>query len=69
MGGGVGYYTPRYGLLIDNILEYEMIDAKGNAVVASATQNPELFWGIRGMGAGNCDKTNDFEYVCARKFA
>ena len=52
IGGGVGYYTALYGLVLDNLVEVEMVDAKGQVVIASAIKNPELFWALRGSGPG-----------------
>ncbi|OXA46775.1 Reticuline oxidase [Folsomia candida] len=52
IGGGIGLFSFVYGLLIDNVLEYEMVDAKGNIVYTSETENPDLFWALRGVGGG-----------------
>lgn len=52
LGGGLGHLTRHHGLSIDNLLEVEMILANGNFVKASATENADLFWAIRG-GGGN----------------
>lgn len=51
LGGGFGYLTGQYGLSIDNLLEAEIVLASGEIVNASASQNVDLFWAIRGAGA------------------
>lgn len=53
LNGGIGYSTRAYGLLTDSIIEYRVILADGSDVVASKSSNPDLFWALRGCGAGN----------------
>ena len=52
LGGGLGHLTRKCGLAIDNLLEAEMVLANGDQVRASADENPDLYWAIRG-GGGN----------------
>src|SRR5206468_9393011 len=51
LGGGYGWPGSRFGLACDNLLSAEMVTVDGNLVVASASENEDLFWGLRGAGA------------------
>lgn len=52
LGGGLGYLSRKHGLTIDNLLEADVILADGSFVKATANENADLYWAIRG-GGGN----------------
>lgn len=51
LGAGVGRFQGIHGLIIDTLLSVRLVTAKGKIITASATENSDLFWGLRGAGA------------------
>jgi hypothetical protein len=53
LGGGHGYSSRALGLACDNVTQIDVVTADGKLRVCSANSEPELFWALRGAGAGN----------------
>lgn len=60
--GGIGWKVRKYGLALDNVAAAEVVMASGQVVRASAAENPDLFWAIRG-GGGNFGIVTAFDFA------
>ena len=61
LGGGFGWLSRKYGLTVDDLVSADLVTADAKRVRASAEENPDLFWAIRG-GGGNFGIVTLFEF-------
>jgi FAD/FMN-containing dehydrogenase len=61
LGGGLGWLMSKHGLALDNLRSIELVTASGERVRASADEQPDLFWALRG-GGGNFGVAASFEF-------
>jgi FAD/FMN-containing dehydrogenase len=61
LGAGFGRVARRFGLALDNVRSVEIVTGQGDILRASAQENPELYWGVRG-GGGNFGIVTAFDF-------
>lgn len=61
LGGGIGYLARKHGLALDNVLSLKVVTAGGELLHCSHSENPDLYWALRG-GGGNFGVVTSFEF-------
>ncbi|MEG0296236.1 MAG: FAD-binding oxidoreductase [Clostridium sp.] len=67
LGGGWGYSSRLFGLGCDNLVEVELIDYKGDTIIANENFNEDLFWACRGSGGGNFGVVTSMTFAIPEK--
>lgn len=62
LGGGWGFSCRHLGMTCDSLVSTELVTANGDIVSASETDNPDLFWAVRGGGGGNFGVHTSFTF-------
>ncbi|KXH62151.1 FAD binding domain-containing protein [Colletotrichum salicis] len=63
LGGGISFFSGKYGWACDNVRKFEVVLASGKIVYASTSENPDLYWALRGGGGSNFGVVNQFDLV------
>lgn len=66
LGGGEGYYSRAWGLALDQLVEVEVVLANGTMVTANGETNADLFWSLRGAGAGSFGIVTEFTFQLSK---
>lgn len=63
LGGGLGWLARRFGMASDSVISFEVVTVDGSVRRVAADENPELFWGLRGAGAGSLVIVTSMEII------